>query len=138
MKMAPDKKVYNDGPKGDNIPKNVKDPQANISKNKARLIIRNLSFKSDENSLKKFFSPHGLVVDVNILKKPDGRMVGCAFVEFKKVEDAGAAIKAANAAQFLGRTMAVDWAVPKEVFKQKEEVQMDEDSQQSEDNVVKD
>lgn len=137
MKMAPDKKVYNDGPKGENIPKNVKDPQANISKNKARLIIRNLSFKSDENSLKKFFSPHGLVVDVNILKKPDGRMVGCAFVEFKKVEDAGAAIKAANAAQFLGRTMAVDWAVPKEVFKQKEEVQMDEDDHQSEDNVVK-
>merc|ERR1719233_1492648 len=72
---------------------------------------------SDDNSLKKFFSPHGPVVDVNILKKPDGRMVGCAFVEFKKVEDAGAAIKAANASQFLGRTIAVDWAVPKEVFK---------------------
>merc|ERR1719513_123214 len=45
-------------------------------------------------------------------------MVGCAFVEFKKVEDAGAAIKAANASQFLGRTIAVDWAVPKEVFKE--------------------
>jgi len=133
MKIAPDKKIWNDGPKGEN----VKDPQNNISKNKARLIIRNLSFKSDENSLKKFFSPHGPVVDVNILKKPDGRMVGCAFVEFKKVEDAGAAIKAANAAQFLGRTMAVDWAVPKEVFKQKEEVPMDEDQQQSEDSVVK-
>merc|ERR1719233_1013089 len=72
---------------------------------------------SDDNSLKKFFSPHGPVVDVNILKKPDGRVVGCAFVEFKKVEDAGAAIKAANASQFLGRTIAVDWAVPKEVFK---------------------
>merc|ERR1719233_2364447 len=72
---------------------------------------------SDDNSLKKFFSPHGPVVDVNILKKPDGRMVGCAFVEFKKVEDAGAAIKAANASKFLGRTIAVDWAVPKEVFK---------------------
>jgi len=118
MKVAPDKKIYNDSSKGENIPKNVRDPKSNISKNKARLIIRNLSFKSDENSLKKFFSSHGPVVDVNILKKPDGRMVGCGFVEFKKVEDAGAAIKAANAAQFLGRTIAVDWAVPKEVFKE--------------------
>merc|ERR1719317_63833 len=118
MKVAPDKKIYNDASKGENIPRNVRDPKNNISKNKARLIIRNLSFKSDDISLKKFFSPHGPVVDVNILKKPDGRMVGCAFVEFKKVEDAGAAIKAANASQFLGRTIVVDWAVPKEVFKE--------------------
>jgi len=118
MKVAPDKKIYNDKSKGDNVPRNIRDPKNNISKNKARLIIRNLSFKSDDNSLKKFFSPHGPVVDVNILKKTDGRMVGCAFVEFKKVEDAGAAIKAANASQFLGRTIAVDWAVPKEVFKE--------------------
>jgi len=118
MKVAPDKKIYNDASKGENIPRNIRDPKNNISKNKARLIIRNLSFKSDDISLKKFFSPHGPVVDVNILKKPDGRMVGCAFVEFKKVEDAGAAIKAANASQFLGRTIAVDWAVPKEVFKE--------------------
>jgi len=121
MKMAPDKKVYNDGPKGENPPKNSKEPQKNISKNKARLVIRNLSFKSEEDSLRKFFAPHGALVDVNILKKPDGRMVGCAFVEFKKLGDAAAAIKASNAAQFLGRTIAVDWAVPKEVFKHKDE-----------------
>jgi len=138
MKVAPDKKVYNDGPKGEKSTLNIKDPNSNISKNKARLIIRNLSFKSDENSLKKFFSPHGPVVDVNILKKPDGRMVGCAFVEFKKVEDAGAAIKAANAAQFLGRTMAVDWAVPKEVFKQKEEVQMEDENIPNADGIKED
>lgn len=116
MKLAPDRKIWNDDPKG----KNIVDPNKNISKNKARLIIRNLSFKSDEESLRTYFSKHGPVVDVNILKKPDGRMVGCAFVEFKKVDDAGKAIKATNASQFMGRTMAVDWAVPKEVFKQQE------------------
>ena len=33
------------------------------------------------------------VVDVNILRKPDGRMVGCAFVEFRKVIEATKAIK---------------------------------------------
>ena len=80
------------------------------------------------------------VVDVNILKKADGRMVGCAFVEFKKVTEATNALKDLNSSQMLGRlvikqiqsrprvktlfrTIAVDWAVPKEVFndKKKEE-----------------
>merc|ERR1719317_1694006 len=61
MKVAPDKKIYNDSSKGENISRNIRDPKNNISKNKARLIIRNLSFKSDDISLKKFFSPHGPV-----------------------------------------------------------------------------
>jgi len=139
LKIAPDKKIYNDGPKVGNLPKNTKEPLNNISKNKARLIIRNLSFKSDEDSLRKFFSPHGSLLDVNILKKPDGRMVGCAFVEFKKVGDAGAAIKASNAAQFLGRTIAVDWAVPKEVFKQNDKKEQDQiDIHNEEDDMEND
>ena len=59
--------------------------RSSIAKNKARLIIRNLSFKADEDSLRSHFEELGEVVDVNILRKPDGRMVGCAFVEYKKV-----------------------------------------------------
>ena len=59
--------------------------RSSIAKNKARLIIRNLSFKADEASLRSHFEELGEVVDVNILRKPDGRMVGCAFVEYKKV-----------------------------------------------------
>ena len=43
------------------------------------------------------------VVDVNILKKADGRMVGCAFVEFKKVTEATNALKDLNSSQMLGR-----------------------------------
>jgi len=96
---------------------------SSIAKNKARLIVRNLSFKADEDALQNLFSKHGQVVDVNILKKADGRMVGCAFVEFKKVTEATNALKDLNSSQMLGRTIAVDWAVPKEVFndKKKEE-----------------
>ena len=112
FKMAPDRKIYNDK----NNVKVGQEPSSRISKTKARLIIRNLSFKSNEDSLKEFFSEHGQVVDVNILKKPDGRMVGCAFVEFKKIESATEAIKNANGSKFLNRPIAVDWAVPKEVF----------------------
>ena len=43
------------------------------------------------------------MVDVNILKKADGRMVGCAFVEFKKVTEATNALKDLNSSQMLGR-----------------------------------
>jgi len=126
LKIAPDKKIF-DREKGGDVIKVAKEPLNSISKNKARIVIRNLSFKSDEDALRKFFSPYGPLVDVNILKKPDGRMVGCAFVEFKKVSDAGDALKASNSAKFLGRTIAVDWAVPKEIFKQKDDTQDEHD-----------
>ena len=119
LKMAPDRKIYGDkkkvgGPGG-------QEPSTKISKNKARLVIRNLSFKADDDSLKEHFAKFGPVVDVNILKKGDGKMVGCAFVEFKKIEFANAAIKGANGSKFLNRPIAVDWAVPKEVFASKKE-----------------
>ena len=122
LKMAPDRKIFNDKNKSLKL---GQEPSSRISKSKARLIIRNLSFKSNEDSLNEFFSKHGQVVDVNILKKPDGKMVGCAFVEFKKVESAAEAIKRTNGARFLNRPIAVDWAVPKEVFASKNDVKPD-------------
>jgi len=118
LTVKPDKKDWN-------AEKPAKQLQtaSSIAKNKARLVVRNLSFKADEDTLQNLFSKHGQVVDVNILKKADGRMVGCAFVEFKKVTEATNALKDLNSSQMLGRTIAVDWAVPKEVFndKKKEE-----------------
>ena len=118
LKMAPDRKIFNDKKSGVGA---GQEPSTKISKNKARLVIRNLSFKADDVSLKDHFSKFGPVVDVNILKKGDGKMVGCAFVEFKKIEFANAAIKGANGSKFLNRPIAVDWAVPKEVFASKKE-----------------
>ena len=141
VKIAPDKKIFSKNSHEPAGPQN--DPSKNISKNKARLIVRNISFKTDEKSLKSFFSNHGTVVDVNILKKADGKMVGCAFVEFKKVSDATAAIGAANGKQLLGRPIAVDWAVPKEVFAQKktefdvkeEDIKEEVDEEEEEESV---
>jgi len=78
------------------------------------------------------FEKHGQVVDVNILRKPDGRMVGCGFVEFKKVVEATEALKKLNATSLLGRTIAVDWAVPKEMFNDKKEVPKEEVKEEEE------
>jgi nucleolar protein 4 len=40
---------------------------------------------------------------VKLLKKPNGTLVGCGFVQFKIVASAAKAIKECNAKPFLGR-----------------------------------
>ncbi|XP_069835593.1 RNA-binding protein 28 [Dendropsophus ebraccatus] len=83
---------------------------------KARLIIRNLSFKCSEEDLKTHFSTFGSVVEVNIPKKPDGKMRGFAFVQFKNMLEASKALKGTNMKNIKGRTVAVDWAVAKDKY----------------------
>ncbi|XP_037692165.1 RNA-binding protein 28 isoform X2 [Choloepus didactylus] len=93
-------------------PKRVK-----MADKKARLIIRNLSFKCSENDLKTIFAQFGAVVEVNIPRKPDGKMRGFAFVQFKNLLEAGKALKGMNMKEIKGRTVAVDWAVAKDKYK---------------------
>lgn len=83
---------------------------------KARLIIRNLSFKCTEDHLKEVFAKFGNVVEVTVPLKPDGKMRGFAFVLFKKVPEAARALNAMNMKEIKGRPVAIDWAVPKDKF----------------------
>lgn len=69
----------------------------------ARLIVRNVSFKATEESLKDHFSKFGTVEEVNLLKKPDGKLVGCAFVHYTHVPMAQKAIGATHSKPFLGK-----------------------------------
>lgn len=85
---------------------------------KARLIVRNLSFKCSEGDLKTNFSQYGTVLEVNIPTK-DGKMRGFAFVQFKNVLEAGKALKGMNLKEMKGRQMAVDWAVAKDKYRAK-------------------
>ncbi|XP_072508922.1 RNA-binding protein 28 isoform X2 [Notamacropus eugenii] len=92
-------------------PKKMKVPDK-----KARLIIRNLSFKCSEDDLKSLFAQFGAVLEVNIPRKPDGKMRGFAFVQFKNLLEAGKALKGTNMKEIKGRTVAVDWAVAKDKY----------------------
>lgn len=83
---------------------------------KARLIIRNLSFKCTETELKETFGAFGTVVNAYIPLKPDGKMRGFGFVLFKNVSGAAKALNAMNLKDIKGRQVAVDWAVPKENY----------------------
>ncbi|XP_072290729.1 RNA-binding protein 28 [Eucyclogobius newberryi] len=83
---------------------------------KARLIIRNLSFKCSEDDLRETFAEFGTVLDARIPLKPDGKMRGFAFVTFKNVSGASKALAAMNMKEIKGRPVAVDWAVAKDKY----------------------
>ncbi|KAL0618052.1 RNA-binding protein 28 [Plecturocebus cupreus] len=97
--------------------KEPKPKKAKVADKKARLIIRNLSFKCSEDDLKTIFAQFGAVLEVNIPRKPDGKMRGFAFVQFKNLLEAGKALKGMNMKEIKGRTVAVDWAVAKDIYK---------------------
>lgn len=97
--------------------KELKPKKAKVADKKARLIIRNLSFKCSEDDLKTVFSQFGTILEVNIPRKPDGKMRGFAFVQFKNLLEAGKALKGMNMKEIKGRTVAVDWAVAKDKYK---------------------
>ncbi|XP_033276254.1 RNA-binding protein 28 [Orcinus orca] len=97
--------------------KELQPKKAKVADKKARLIIRNLSFKCSEDDLKTVFAQFGAVLEVNIPRKPDGKMRGFAFVQFKNLLEAGKALKSMNMKEIKGRTVAVDWAVAKDKYK---------------------
>lgn len=95
----------------------------------ARLIVRNISFKATEDKVKKHFSSFGDLTDIQLLRKPDGRLVGCCFVEYSKKTSAAKAIAHLSGKPFLNRPIVIDWAVPKKRFIEK--TQKAEDSEES-------
>ncbi|XP_054845351.1 RNA-binding protein 28 isoform X2 [Eublepharis macularius] len=96
--------------------KGEKPTKAKRTSRKARLIIRNLSFKCSEEDLKAAFAPFGTIVEVSLPRKPDGKMRGFAFVQFRNILEAGKALKGMNLKEIKERPVAVDWAVAREKY----------------------
>lgn len=93
-----------------------KQEKENRQKRRGRIIVRNISYKSTEAKLREHFSTFGTVQEVNVLKRSDGKLVGCAFVQFEKVNEAAKAILKSNGKDFLGRNVLCDWAVNKDQY----------------------
>lgn len=116
--------------------------QENVKR--GRLIIRNLSFKATEDSLKNEFKKFGEIKEVNLLKKPDGKLVGCAFVQYEKYEDSVSAIKNMHGKDFLKRKITVDFAVSKDRYKnshpekEKTEVKAESDEEDEKPEIKED
>lgn len=85
----------------------------------SRIIIRNLSFKCEEDDLKDLFSKYGNIVSVSIPTKEikgTKKKIGCAFIQFGNPKNAKAAIEEMNLQKIKERPVVIDWAVSKDVY----------------------
>lgn len=103
-----------------------KDEKERRQKKRARLIVRNISYKSTEEELRKHFEKWGKLEDVNLLKRADGKLVGCAFVQYETINQATKAILQGNGKEMLGRNVFIDWALGKNEFVAKKQGVKDE------------
>lgn len=55
-------------------------------------------------------------MEVCILKRPDGKLVGCAFIQFENVQEATEAVKNSNNKELMGRALRVQFAVSKQDY----------------------
>uniref|UniRef100_A0A8D0G7K6 RNA binding motif protein 28 n=1 Tax=Sphenodon punctatus TaxID=8508 RepID=A0A8D0G7K6_SPHPU len=68
-----------------------------------------LSPQCSEDDLRALFSPFGAVLEVNIPRKPDGKMRGFAFVQFQNVLEAGKALRVMNMKEIKGECRSTLW-----------------------------
>lgn len=86
---------------------------------RARLVVRNLPFSTTEENLKEYYEKFGEVVGVDLLRKPDGKLVGCAFIQFKLVQNAAKARHHTNGKEFIGRNIECDFAMAKHKYEER-------------------
>lgn len=78
-----------------------------------KLFIGNLSYDSQEDSLKELFSEAGKVESAVIIKdKISGRSKGFGFVEMSSEEEAKKAVEMINEKELDGRNIVVNEARP--------------------------
>ncbi len=77
------------------------------------IYVGNLSFESEEASVRELFASYGEVLSVSLpTDRETGRPRGFGFVEMSS-EDAASAIAALNGTEFGGRTLNVNEARPR-------------------------
>ena len=85
-----------------------------MEENTKKMFVGNLSFNTDENGLKDFFSQAGTVESAVIIYHKDSqRSKGFGFVEMSTEEEAQAAIEKLNGQELDGRNITVSIARPK-------------------------
>ena len=80
-----------------------------------KLYVGNLPYAATEDDLKNHFSQAGNVTSVALIKdRATGRAKGFGFVEMSSAEEAQKAITMFHGQDFMGRTITVNIARPRE------------------------
>lgn len=99
---------------------NKKTPRPNRQKPETlshpKLIVRNLPWTAKESELTDLFRSYGKVILAAIPRKEPGLSAGFGFVVLRGRKNAEKALEGVNGKEIEGRTLAVDWAVDKEVW----------------------
>jgi RNA recognition motif-containing protein len=78
-----------------------------------KLYVGSLSYDTNDDGLKEFFSQAGAVTSASvIMDKMSGRSKGFGFVEMASEEEAKKAVEMLNGKELDGRTLIVDEARP--------------------------
>jgi len=94
-------------------PREFREPrEPRDSRQRYTAFVGNLSFNTSEESIRRFFSDCGNVVDVRIARNEEGRAKGFCHVDFESAEDVQLAIKKSGQ-ELEGRSMRVDESVPR-------------------------
>ncbi|HEY9605549.1 MAG TPA: RNA-binding protein [Allocoleopsis sp.] len=79
------------------------------------IYVGNLSYDVTENDISEVFAEYGTVNNVTVPKdRETGRMRGFAFVEMGTAAEESAAIEALDGAEWMGRSLKVNKAKPRE------------------------
>lgn len=79
------------------------------------IYVGNLSYEVTSDELSKTFSKYGTVKNVHLpTDRETGRMRGFAFVEMQADTEESAAIEELDGAEWMGRTLKVNKAKPRE------------------------
>lgn len=68
----------------------------------ARIVVRNLSFKTTDKSLRQHFDTYGRIVNIELPKRPNGDLVGCGFIQYENIDSAKQGLESRNGQPFLG------------------------------------
>jgi RNA recognition motif-containing protein len=80
-----------------------------------KLYVGNLPYNATEDDIKNHFSQAGVVASVALIKdRATGRAKGFGFVEMASAEEAQKAISMFHGQDFMGRTITVNVARPRE------------------------
>lgn len=80
-----------------------------------KMYVGNLSYQANESEIRELFEAYGGVNDVFIVKnRESGRPRGFAFVTMDTVEQMTDAVENLNGVEFLGRTLTINEARPRE------------------------
>jgi len=98
--------------------KAVREQQKRETQQPPKLIIRNLPWSIKEpEQLAVLFRSYGKVKHATIPKKKVGLMAGFGFVVMRGRKNAEKAMEGVNGKEVDGRTLAVDWAVEKDAWR---------------------